>query len=104
MYFHKYSKYKPSNSSICESYIKPVGIFGNDISKYLEIRRKRRPLSLHRVPPGQSNKDKTYFSSVGSPCTVLGIKFKPSNPIRVSKVDSLHVSSVFDSFAVQFSS
>ena len=24
-YFHKYSKYKPSNTSICENYIKPVG-------------------------------------------------------------------------------
>ena len=24
--------------------------------------------SLHRVPPGRSNKVETYFSSVGSPC------------------------------------
>ena len=71
MYFHKYSKYKPSNSSICESYIKPVGIFGNYISKCLDIRRKRRPISLHRVPPGRSNKVKTYSISVGSPCRSL---------------------------------
>ena len=26
------------------------------------------PISLHRVPPGQSKKVKTYFSSVESPC------------------------------------
>ena len=70
MYFHKYSKYKPSNSSICESYIKPVGIFGNYLSKCLDIRIKRRPISLHRVPPGQSNKVKPYSISVGSPCSV----------------------------------
>ena len=68
MYFHKYTKYKPSNTSICENYIKPVGIFGNYISKCPDIRRKRRPISFHRVPPGRSNKVKTYFSSVGSPC------------------------------------
>ena len=48
-------------SSICESYIKPVGIFGNYTWKSPDIRRKRRPISLHKVPPGQSNK----VSSVG---------------------------------------
>ena len=68
MYFDKYSKYKPSNSSICESYIKPIGVFGNYKSKCPEIRRKRRPISLYRVPPRQSNEAKDYISSVGSPC------------------------------------
>ena len=68
MYFHKYSKYKPS---ISENHIKPVGIFGNCISKCPNIRRKRRPISLHRVLPGQSNKVKSYSSSVGSPCSVF---------------------------------
>ena len=100
MYFHKYSKHKPSNSSICESYIKPIGIFVNYISKCPDIRRKRRPLSLHRVPPGQSNKDKTYSSSVGSPCTVLGIKSKPS----IQKSTPFMFQVFFDSFATQFSS
>ena len=69
MYFHKYSKYKPSNSSISESYIKPDGIFGNYMSKCPDIRRKRKPISLHRMLPGRSNKFKTYSISVGSPCT-----------------------------------
>ena len=69
MYFHKYSKYKPS--SISENHIKPVGIFGNYISKCPNIRRKRRPISLHRVLPGQSNKVKSYSSSVGSPCSLF---------------------------------
>ena len=49
MYFHRYSKYKPSNSSICESYIKPVGIFGNHISKYPDIRRKIISISLQTI-------------------------------------------------------
>ena len=71
MYFHKYSKYKPSNSSICENYIKPFGIFWNYISKCPYIRRKRIPISLHRVPAGRSNKVKTYSISVGSPCIIL---------------------------------
>ena len=35
MYFHKYSKYKPSNSLICENYIKPVDIFGVIMSKLI---------------------------------------------------------------------
>ena len=29
------------------------------------------PISHNWVPPGQSNKDNTYFSSVGSPCVYL---------------------------------
>ena len=68
MYFPKYSKYKPSNTSICENYIKPVGIFGNHLSKCPDVKRKRRHISLLRVPPGRTNKVKTYFSSVGSSC------------------------------------
>ena len=68
MYSHKYSKYKPSDTSICENCIKHVENFGNHISKCPDIRRKRRPISLHRVSHGQSNKVKTYLSSVGSPC------------------------------------
>ena len=44
-------------------------IFGNYWSKCPDIKRIRRPISLQRVPPGRSNKAKTYFSSVGSPCT-----------------------------------
>ena len=34
----------------------------------MNIKRKKRPISHHKVPPGRSNKVKTYFSSVGSPC------------------------------------
>ena len=49
--------------------MKPVGIFGNNISKCPDIMRKRTPISLHRVPPVRSNKVKDYVSSVGSPCT-----------------------------------
>ena len=45
--------------------MKPVGIFGNNISKCPDIMRKRTPISPHRV---QSNKVKDYVSSVGSPC------------------------------------
>ena len=48
--------------------MKPVGIFGNNISKCPDIMRKRTPFSLHRVPPVRSNKVKDYVSSVGSPC------------------------------------
>ena len=60
MYFHKYSKYKPSNSSICENYINLLEFLENGkcISKCPDIRRKRRPISLHRVPPGRSDKGK----------------------------------------------
>ena len=66
MYFHKYSKYKPS--SISENHIKPVGIFGNYISKCPDIRRKRRPISLHRgVPPGRSNKVKLISVELDHP-------------------------------------
>ena len=68
MYFHKYSKYKPYKTSICENYIKPVEIFGDHISKCPDTRRKRRPISLHRVPPCRISKVKTNSSSVGSPC------------------------------------
>ena len=71
MHFHKYSKYKPSNTPICEKYIKPVGIFGNNISKCPDIMRKRTPISLHRVPPVRSNKVKDNVSSVGSPCMLV---------------------------------
>ena len=67
MYFHKYSKYKPTNISICENCIKPVQIFGNHLSKCPDIKRKRRPISLHRVLPGRSSTVQHYFSSVGSP-------------------------------------
>ena len=93
MYFHKYSKYKPSNNSICENYLKPVGIFGNDMSKCPDIRRKRTPNSLHKVPPGRSNKIKTYFISVGSPCS----KFSPSK----LSVISLYKVSLYKSYYVQ---
>ena len=48
--------------------MKPIGIFGNNISKCPDIMRKRTPISPHRVPPVRSNKVKDYFSSVGSPC------------------------------------
>ena len=48
--------------------MKPVWIFGNNISKFPDIMRKRTPISLHRVPPVRSNKVKDYISSVGSPC------------------------------------
>ena len=68
MYFYKYSKYKPSNSSISESYIKSVGIFGNNISKYPHIKRKKTPISLDKVISDRSYKVKTYFNLVGSPC------------------------------------
>ena len=44
--------------------MKSVGIFINKISKSSDIKRKRTP----RVHPGRSNKVKTYFTSVGSPC------------------------------------
>ena len=49
--------------------MKPVGIFGNNISKCPDIMRKRTPISPHRVPPVRSNKVKDYVSLVGSPCT-----------------------------------
>ena len=51
--------------------MKPIGIFGSYLSKCQDIKIKRTPISLHRVrvPPGRSKKVKTYFSSVGSPCT-----------------------------------
>ena len=49
--------------------MKPVGIFGNNISKCPDIMRKGTPISPHRVPPVRSNKVKDYFSSVGSPCS-----------------------------------
>ena len=51
--------------------MKPVGIFGNNISKCPDVMRKRTPISPHRVPPVPSNKVKDYVSSVGSPC-ILG--------------------------------
>ena len=51
--------------------MKPVGIFGNNISKFQDIMRKRTPISLLRVPPIRSNKVKDYVSSVGSPCIVV---------------------------------
>ena len=73
MYFHKYSFQNPSNSPICENCMKPVGILGNNISKYPDIMRKRTPISPHRVPPVRSNKVKDYVSSVGSPCTLIGL-------------------------------
>ena len=50
--------------------MKPVGIFGNYISKCPDIMGKRTPISPHRVPPVQSNKVKDYSSSVGSPCNM----------------------------------
>ena len=71
MYFYKYSKYKPSNTSICENYINPVGIFGNHLSKCPDIGRKRGPISIHRMPPRRSYKVKDYISSAGSPCTCI---------------------------------
>ena len=53
---------------ICVNCIKPVGIFGNNISICPDIMRKRTPISLNRVPPVQRIKVKDYISSVGSPC------------------------------------
>ena len=43
-------------------------MFVNHLSKCPDIKTKSKSISLHRVPPGRSNKVKTYFSSVGSPC------------------------------------
>ena len=48
--------------------MKPVRIFGNNISKCPDMMRKSTHISLHRVPPVRSNKVKDYISSVGSPC------------------------------------
>ena len=45
-----------------------VVVFENNMSKCQYIRSKRRPISLHRVPPCWIIKIKIYFSSVGSPC------------------------------------
>ena len=58
-----------SYTLICENHIKPVGIFGNYLSKCPDIKRNRRPISLQTVPPCQRYKVKTYFSSVGLPCS-----------------------------------
>ena len=44
MYFHKYSKYKPSNTSIYENYIKPVRIF-ETINQNVQISREKGDLS-----------------------------------------------------------
>ena len=55
--------------------MKPVGIFGNHLSECPDIKRKGTPISIHRVPHGQSNKVKTYFSSVGSPCSTYQILY-----------------------------
>ena len=41
----------------------------NSISKCPNIRGKRAPISLQRVPSGWRNKVKPYFRSFGSPCS-----------------------------------
>ena len=53
--------------------MKPVGIFGNNISKCPDIMRKRTPISLHWVPPVRRKKVKDYVSSVGSPCMYVSL-------------------------------